>query len=274
MCRRINDDEENAPFDYRAHYSVDIENAKQELNNRMNDMKNRIELRRMMSEYASGALKPPIFYKHEIIAPDNLGSNAEIDEIEETIYREPLNDKRMTLPTQEERRPSINEFENYDDLKIFHNHRPKYIIENINEQFVARDNEPNEMRQRFYKGIETKEEPGYAEGGIIYEPNVYESSNKRNEPSNDYDSDSSRLLDAVLGFSRHERLDVKKPGPIITIPIEDHPVLNATKTKINNTSESIGILPKIKKILHFGSDDEHAPHSVDPQFAHIIVKNP
>lgn len=80
----------------------------------------------------------------------------------------------------------------------------------------------------------------------------------------------------MLGFTRHERLDVKKPGPPAAIPIEDHPAINATKTKDNTKIEanSFGILPKIKKLLHMESDDEHAPHSVDTQFAHIIVKTP
>lgn len=98
-------------------------------------------------------------------------------------------------------------------------------------------------------------------------------------PTDDFDTDSdpTSLLNAMLGFARHERLDVKKPGPPVAIPIEDHPAINATKAQINSTADSnnLGILPKIKKILHLDSDlDEHAPHSVDTQFAHIIVKTP
>lgn len=90
------------------------------------------------------------------------------------------------------------------------------------------------------------------------------------------DSDSASLLDAMLGFSRKERLDVKKPGPPVAIPIEDHPAINATKAENNNTakSSSFNILPKIKKILNMDTDEEHAPHSVDTEFAHIIVKTP
>lgn len=80
----------------------------------------------------------------------------------------------------------------------------------------------------------------------------------------------------MLGFSRKERLDVKKPGPPVAIPLDDHPAINATNGGNNNTTDSnpINILPKIKKILNMESDEEHAPHSVDTEFAHIIVKTP
>lgn len=139
----------------------------------MQDMKNRIELRRMMSEYMSGALKPPIFYKDEIIAPDSFGPNGEIDEIDETIYEPPSNSKRITIPVQQK--------DDYDEIplkSIFREHqRPNYIIENIEDQFDPRNNDPNELRRRIFKA--EKEEPGYAEGGIIFEPNAFTSSNHR-----------------------------------------------------------------------------------------------
>lgn len=83
------------------------------------------------------------------------------------------------------------------------------------------------------------------------------------------------LLEEMLGFTRHERLDVKKPGPPPDIPLDGHPVINATVTKPHTTdSNNDGLLPKIKKVLHLEIDDDHAPHSVDTQFAHIILKTP
>lgn len=79
----------------------------------------------------------------------------------------------------------------------------------------------------------------------------------------------------MLGFTRHERLDVKKPGPPVDIPIEGHPVINSSALKSNPTETTKdGLLPKIKKVLHLESDDDHAPHSVDTQFAHVILKTP
>lgn len=85
----------------------------------------------------------------------------------------------------------------------------------------------------------------------------------------------ANLLDEILGFTRHERLDVKKPGPPADIPLEDHPAINATaaKTHLNDVNND-GLLPKIKKVLHFDLDDDHAPHSVDTQYAHVILKTP
>lgn len=97
--------------------------------------------------------------------------------------------------------------------------------------------------------------------------------------SADEDLDTESILADMLGFTRHERLDVKKPGPRTAPPIEDHPALNATKTKNEQQAETVSekkasVLPKIKKLLHSEHDDDHAPHSVDTQFAHIIVKTP
>lgn len=90
------------------------------------------------------------------------------------------------------------------------------------------------------------------------------------------DIDTTDLLADLLGFKRHERLDVKKPGPQSPIPLEDHPAINASKSKSNSNEaddNGLGFLPKIKKVMHLEGDD-HAPHSVDSQFAHIIVKTP
>lgn len=79
----------------------------------------------------------------------------------------------------------------------------------------------------------------------------------------------------MLGFTRHERLDVKKPGPPADIPLEDHPAINSTAAKNHvNAVNKDGVLPKIKKELHLEGDEDHAPHSVDTQFAHVILKTP
>lgn len=92
---------------------------------------------------------------------------------------------------------------------------------------------------------------------------------------NDGTFNKTHLLKEMLGFTRHERLDVKKPGPPADIPIEDHPAINssAVKDHINDVNND-GLLPKIKKVLHSDTDDDHAPHSVDTQYAHVILKTP
>lgn len=149
----------------------------------MHDIENRIELRRMMSEYMSGALKPPIFYKDEIIAPENFAPNGKIEEIEETIYKPPSNNKRFIPSVQRTYQEAGNGFENYDDLpfkSLFREHqRPKYAIENIEDEFDPRNNDPNELRRRIMQVGKFEDEPGYAEGGIIFEPNILASSKIR-----------------------------------------------------------------------------------------------
>lgn len=182
--RHFDADEENTPNDYRTQYAVDVEKANEELNARMHDIENRIELKRMMSKYMSGELKPPIFYKDEIIAPENFGSNGKIEEIEETIYGPPSNNNKRFIPSEQKTyQETENEFENYDDFplrSIFREHqRPKYVIENIEDEFDPRNNDPNEQHRRMLKVGRSEDEPGYAEGGVIFEPNIFTSSKFR-----------------------------------------------------------------------------------------------
>lgn len=60
-----------SPFDHAAvpyKRSDYLENAvpSEEIENRIKDIKNRIELRKMLAEYESGHLKPPIYYQKNI----------------------------------------------------------------------------------------------------------------------------------------------------------------------------------------------------------------
>lgn len=92
------------------------------------------------------------------------------------------------------------------------------------------------------------------------------------------DLDSSNFLADMLGFSRHERLDVKKPGPKTPLPLEGHPALNASD-KSNEMTKSngidIGLLPKIKKVMHLvNGDNDHGLHSVDTEYTHVILNTP
>lgn len=70
-------------------------------------------------------------------------------------------------------------------------------------------------------------------------------------------------------YTRHERLDVKKPGPHPAIPD-----IRQDKTKSNEDifSEQKSKDLKVKKIVHDVNDD-HANYSVDSEFAHVILKN-
>lgn len=99
--------------------------------------------------------------------------------------------------------------------------------------------------------------------------------------ADDRETEARNLLANMLGFTRHERLDVKKPGPPAAPPSPVNDVKSnevpSLAVKPNKTIETIGEpnarnerLQKIKKVFHF--DDDHAPHSVDTEYAHVYLK--
>lgn len=169
----------------------------EELRTRVNDLKNRIELRRMPSEYSTGALKPPIFYKDGIAAPENLGQNDEIEAVETFLEEEPpQQNKRIVLSSQHNGvHHGIDETEDYNEFplkSLFREHqRPKYIVEDIgDDEFDYRNNDPNEYHRRLFKVNRPRidESSGvYTEGGLVYGPSEHVTSTqhrKRNAQSN------------------------------------------------------------------------------------------
>ncbi|XP_055599461.1 receptor-type tyrosine-protein phosphatase-like N isoform X2 [Uranotaenia lowii] len=109
----------------------------------------------------------------------------------------------------------------------------------------------------------------YTEGGFVYVPKPGTVKGK---------NDARALLDNILGFTRHERLDVKKPGPPAAPPpsaqspneLPKEAVPNEKQNEVDVDSKR----PKSKKELHLHMDDNHAPHSVDTEYAHVNLKNP
>lgn len=151
-------------------------------------MKNRIELRRMLSEYESGVLKPPIFYNDGIAESEDIEEPkvetrshhvAEPDEL--TFFEElPSHDKRLVLSSQKnDFIPDIvdeidTNYNEYPLKSLFREHqRPKYIVENIGEdEFDNRNNDPNEYHRRLFKINRPRidESAVYTEGGLVYGP--------------------------------------------------------------------------------------------------------
>lgn len=189
-------DEQNAPNDYRQHYEVEkqLKNDEEALRTRVNDLKNRIELRRMLSEYESGVLKPPIFYRDGIAEPEEVdqpkGNDRNSDNVEtdlDTFLEElPSHDKRLVLSSQKnDFIPDIvdeidTNYNEYPLKSLFREHqRPKYIIENIgNDEFDNRNNDPNEYHRRLFKVNRPRvDESGvYTEGGLVYGPSEHATS--------------------------------------------------------------------------------------------------
>ncbi|XP_053677570.1 receptor-type tyrosine-protein phosphatase-like N [Anopheles nili] len=107
----------------------------------------------------------------------------------------------------------------------------------------------------------------YTEGGFVYVPKA------SGRPRKD---EARTLLDNILGFTRRERLDVKKPGPPAAPPPSgqspsDPPKETAPKHETHSDEDK---RPIAKKELFPHADDDHAPHSVDTEYAHVILKNP
>lgn len=108
----------------------------------------------------------------------------------------------------------------------------------------------------------------YTEGGFVYVPKPGTSKGK---------TEARALLDNILGFTRHERLDVKKPGPPAAPPPSSQTPNEPPKEALpNDTADDVDAkAPKSKKELHLhNTEDDHAPHSVDTEYAHVNLKNP
>ncbi|XP_063699228.1 receptor-type tyrosine-protein phosphatase N2 [Culicoides brevitarsis] len=108
----------------------------------------------------------------------------------------------------------------------------------------------------------------YTEGGVIYPEAADQGA------SFDSKEEARNVLADILGFTRHERLDVKKPGPVVVPPSSAPEVVG--KTSNNSTKQETESGPKMKKVPnndHSGNDD-HAPHIVDNAYAHVRLKNP
>lgn len=147
-------------------------------------MKNRIELRRMLSKYESGSLKPPIFYKDGIAAPDEVrGTNDDDIEAIESIFQQEApqpHNKRLVLPSrQNEIHPSIDETNDYDEFfpkSVFREHqRPKYIVDDIEDtENDPRTNDANEYHRKFIEKARPRDQSGvYTEGGWLFGPSAH-----------------------------------------------------------------------------------------------------
>lgn len=98
--------------------------------------------------------------------------------------------------------------------------------------------------------------------------------------ADDRETEARNLLANMLGFTRHERLDVKKPGPPAVPSVTDIKTkevaikvakLDETAETTDGSNTNNDRLQKIKKEFH--SDYDHAPHSVDTEYAHVYLKS-
>lgn len=174
-------EEQSAPYDYRNHYETQQQEESENLRTRMDDLKNRIELRRMLSEYLSGSLKPPIFYKDGIADPDDIEvPSDDIDAIENLFNEQQPQAKRIVLPSKNnDIYPLSEDYENFPLKSLFREHQ-RQNIEDLAElddldEFDPRNNDPNEYlyRKMFKENRPKQPSAVYTEGGLVYGPSEH-----------------------------------------------------------------------------------------------------
>lgn len=292
------------PASANGEIELDQSNNDGDLENRISDIKNRMELHRMLAEYEQQSRKMQLQPSNENDYEDqqqpmqfqqrNSQGGSYFKEREDELDKEQhLKDLLENWRENNEINADENT-ENDDDrstsfrevAKIEHipeqNIQRYEMEENINPAFFDNSNshhsrvfdeedaEPNDIPTVYltHRDMlanfrdETPEDGVYTEGGLVYVPNP-----SRNDAT-------TNLLQSIMGFQRHERLDVKKPGPPPLPPQPDE----STPQKIDDRNlEHLPAhmksedMPKIKKQMH--DDLDHANYSVDTEYAHVILRN-
>lgn len=294
---------------------VDILEGTNHLSNRVSDIKNRMELHRMLAEYEQQnrlrQARPDTYY--EVVNDDGTPSEYEdVQKIFQRDFRQPgshfkereeeiINGERLQdllsnlrdneiqaeedhqiqdgskstsfrevaksehIPTSNVQRYQMDD----DAIPSFFNGRN----EHHRRMFDYEETEPNELPTVYLSPRdqlssfrdESPEDGVYTEGGLVYVP-----SSTKTDPT-------TSLLQSIMGFTRHERLDVKKPGPQPPQPPPSSQSPHETPKVDSRNLEQLPAHmkseepPKTKKQVH--SDMDHANYSVDTEYAHVILKN-
>ena len=286
---------------------MDILENTSDMTNRVSDIKNRIELHRMLAEYEQqnrlAQAQPNNFY--EVV--DDVASPSDYEEVQPPYFQR---DYRRDGSHFQERADEIANFDQITDIlnDLTGHAEQQEILDNDGRSTSFREvaktehiptlqryqmdedaipsffNSRNELRQHMFDNEDTDademptvylsprdqltsfrneipEDGVYTEGGLVYAPG---------RTKNDA---TTSLLQNIMGFTRHERLDVKKPGPQPPKP----PPSDVPETpKVDN--RNLEQLPEhmksevTKKQVHDMQDD-HANFSVDTEYAHVILKN-
>ncbi|XP_041566476.1 receptor-type tyrosine-protein phosphatase N2 isoform X1 [Drosophila elegans] len=142
---------------------------------------------------------------------------------------------------------------------------------------------------------QSKSQRVYTEGGLLLMPQDNDQDNEDMQ-ADEPESVKQSLLANMLGFARHERLDVKKPGPLLGPPATGSAEMQSNQLETDKLARSGNkeVLPahikgngngngnsdedeahKKKKVMkQQHSAEDHAPHTVDTEYVHVFVKNP
>lgn len=203
----------------------------------------------------------------------DISQPSHFKERQHILEEEAVDELLDELADQQQHASPFREVAQHRNNKIFH--LPREQFQRLNEETEA-ENEQNEIPYFPYKPSSSSFEYGiqndrpdsaiYTEGGVVYP-----------EPNTPFDSkeEARNVLADILGFTRHERLDVKKPGPVVVPPSSAPEEIGKTGDKVNDTKDKEETGPKTKKVPnndHSGNDD-HAPHTVDTAYAHVRLRN-
>lgn len=238
-----------------------------ELESRIEDINSRIELGKMMAEYEQAqsqsrvndvpeyedVLLPSEYYgfpnlkRSELMQPDD-----EDKRLPRTYFREiAMNEHIPQQPHNLQR----NLFTVEEPSEII---RPALINE-MEADEEARIYETNVFPNR--KHHKKSENGLFTEGGVL-------KISDKNEPK----GDTQRILAEMLGFTRRERLDVKKPGPVIVPQAAPSVPKAETKEVLPSNFKESGEIRVVPAPLQ-SQEDNHAPHIVDTEFAYVKTKN-
>lgn len=291
--------------------------ANEKLENRIKDIREGIALRRMLAEYEHEQLRPqsPVYINNELYPSNNIpydalpiepfyefkdtykrggifneqeesigrnnnknNNNGEDNELPSTFFREMAKTQHIHLNPDRE---YTNHYRRSPLDVIIPSYRNKDSGEDetIDDNYFAMNTYPVKYPSNKILSPESSSGGVYTEGGLVYVP-------ERNNEQAAYDRKEERrnMLADMLGFTRHERLDVKKPGPLIGPPPQEHQLNKSTEvhtTKIpERKPETKEVLPahikgsQTKKATRDHSGEDHAPHTVDTEYAHVYLKNP
>ncbi|XP_055638338.1 receptor-type tyrosine-protein phosphatase-like N isoform X2 [Toxorhynchites rutilus septentrionalis] len=277
---------------------------------RLRDLRNEAAFRRMLAQFSTGNLEQQLYtpdvtdYMDESVPDEheNLGSHLKPDtpvgeKRDHSLFKQQkvdIDDEKALKKLVEKLTPidvpdytyinpkasSFREYANMHHIPKISNFAPENVNGEIHEASnpsldkfykIPRQhlNELDDIPNTFREDAQfAPSESGlYTEGGFVYVPKSGSTKGK---------NDARTLLDNILGFTRHERLDVKKPGPPAAPPPSSQTLNELPKEKLpeKHEEEQDSKKPKSKKELHVHTDDNHAPHSVDTEYAHVILKNP
>ncbi|XP_055387880.1 uncharacterized protein LOC129616309, partial [Condylostylus longicornis] len=260
--------------------------AKSDSKKYIRHMNNGLNLRKILLHYENGDLFPFISTKKYVYPHTNASydvkiydspihprnSNKRTNSGTHFLYFRELSDNnQIPLSRKNHFIPSSQEYFNY--LKK----SKTFDLDPHNEQinFPVKLFKLNPDEQKHFEQYGIDQMGVYTEGGFLI-PSDQDNKEDRKK-------DARTLFANMMGFTRHERLDVKKPGPLITSPtdIKATDVFNTITQKKINTKEDMALstikreqINKATNIMQDHSAEDHAQYSVDTEYAFVIMKHP